>query len=220
MPWLLGVGLQMVSGLVARVSGKVDVPGRALGRSRAARPNSAARRRCCAARRARPRLAGHGTQPQASGVQRGGRQGHACHAPCREGGRQPRRVKPEAGATNPDTTARNARTSACRSGRVLRTTAHRPPGFRTAPDGHLRDQVAAQSKAALRALPKPGCRPCSVRRQPTGRPALRGRWRAAPDRRPARTPAATFPLVSAIPEHGLRSRERRFESCRGHCSKA
>jgi hypothetical protein len=38
------------------------------------------------------------------------------------------------------------------------------------------------------------------------RPALPGCRRAAPDPRPARTPAITFPLASAIPGNGLRSR--------------
>jgi hypothetical protein len=53
------------------------------------------------------------------------------------------------------------------------------------------------------------------------------RRRAAPHTRPAGTPAATFPLVSAIPGNGLRSRcswrqpappcPRRRRSCRPSC---
>jgi hypothetical protein len=42
--------------------------------------------------------------------------------------------------------------------------------------------------------------------------------RAVPDTRPGRTPASTFPQARGMHGNGLRSRERRFESCRGHCS--
>ena len=41
-----------------------------------------------------------------------------------------------------------------------------------------------------------------------------------PDTCPGRTPASMFRLVRRIHGNGLRSRERRFESCRGHCSEA
>jgi hypothetical protein len=40
--------------------------------------------------------------------------------------------------------------------------------------------------------------------------------RPVPDTCPEGSPAGTFPLVSARWCHALRSRERRFESCRGH----
>jgi hypothetical protein len=43
---------------------------------------------------------------------------------------------------------------------------------------------------------------------------------AVPDTCPGRTPARTFPLVRRVHGNGLRSRERRFESCREHWSKA
>jgi len=46
------------------------------------------------------------------------------------------------------------------------------------------------------------------------------RRRAAPYTRPAKISASTFRPVRAIQGHGLRSRERRFESCRGHSSEA
>jgi hypothetical protein len=38
--------------------------------------------------------------------------------------------------------------------------------------------------------------------------------------RPDKISASMFPLVRATHGNGLRSRERRFESCRGHCSKS
>jgi len=44
--------------------------------------------------------------------------------------------------------------------------------------------------------------------------------RVAPDMRPDRTFGSTFWQVRAIQGNGLRSRERRFESCRGHWSEA
>ena len=42
------------------------------------------------------------------------------------------------------------------------------------------------------------------------------RRRAAPYTRPDKISANTFRQVRAIQGNGLRSRERRFESCRGH----
>jgi hypothetical protein len=42
------------------------------------------------------------------------------------------------------------------------------------------------------------------------------RRRAAPDMRPGKISASMFPLVRGIHSNPLRSRERRFESCRGH----
>jgi hypothetical protein len=44
------------------------------------------------------------------------------------------------------------------------------------------------------------------------------RRRAAPDTRPGKISANKFRQVRAIQGNGLRSRERRFESCRGHPS--
>ena len=44
------------------------------------------------------------------------------------------------------------------------------------------------------------------------------RRRTAPYTRPDKISASTFPLVRATHSDGLRSRERRFESCRGHWS--
>jgi hypothetical protein len=47
-----------------------------------------------------------------------------------------------------------------------------------------------------------------------GTPAGKARG-AAPDTRPAKIAASAFPLVRVLHGNGLRSRERRFESCRG-----
>ena len=44
------------------------------------------------------------------------------------------------------------------------------------------------------------------------------RRRAAPDTRPDKISASMFPLVRGVHSNVLRSRERRFESCRGHWS--
>ena len=45
------------------------------------------------------------------------------------------------------------------------------------------------------------------------------RW-AAPDTRTHKTPASMFPQARGMHSNGLRSRERRFESCRGHSNPA
>jgi len=109
--------------------------------------------------------------------------------------------------------------SARRSPSGLHVAAHRPPGSARRRTATSATRLPPISGAALRASPKPGCRSRNVRRKPAGGLHCRRR-QAAPDTRPARTPAATFPLVSAISRNGLRSRERRFESCRGHWSEA
>jgi hypothetical protein len=44
------------------------------------------------------------------------------------------------------------------------------------------------------------------------------RRRTAPYTRPDKISASMFPLVKRKHGNGLRSRERRFESCRGHWS--
>ena len=44
--------------------------------------------------------------------------------------------------------------------------------------------------------------------------------RVAPDTRPGKMRQSAFALVRAVQGNSLRSRERRFESCRGHCSEA
>jgi len=45
-------------------------------------------------------------------------------------------------------------------------------------------------------------------------------WWVAPDTRPGKTRDSAFALVKAVQGNSLRSRERRFESYRGHCSEA
>ena len=44
--------------------------------------------------------------------------------------------------------------------------------------------------------------------------------RVVPDTRPGTASEGTFWQLRAVQRNGLRSRERRFESCRGHCSGA
>jgi len=98
----------------------------------------------------------------------------------------------------------------------LRVAGHRPPGSARRRTATSATRLPPISRAALRTSRK-----VSIMRRETkaGREACTaGRRRAAPDARPARTPPAAFPLVSAIPGNGLRSRERGFESCRGHWS--
>src|SRR6476660_273114 len=56
---------------------------------------------------------------------------------------------------------------------------------------------------------------CSVRRNAGRMPAER-RW-AGPYTCPVKISASMFPLVRGIHGNALRSRERRFESCLGHC---
>ena len=73
--------------------------------------------------------------------------------------------------------------------------------------------------AALRASPKPGCRSCSVRRIAARTPSLRSVGGLRPIRARTRSLRACFPLVRAMHSNPLRSRARRFESCRGHRSR-
>ena len=96
----------------------------------------------------------------------------------------------------------------------LHVAGHRPPGSARRRTATSATRLPPISRAALRTSRKV---PIMQRESKADREAcIAGRRRAAPDARPARTPAAAFPLVSAIPGNGLRSRERRFESCRGH----
>ena len=59
--------------------------------------------------------------------------------------------------------------------------------------------------------------PASVPAISRGRPTFPGRPdRAAPDMRPGRPRGSAFPQARGVHSNPLRSRERRFESCRGH----
>src|SRR5215813_14572232 len=100
----------------------------------------------------------------------------------------------------------NARTSANPGvGRPsgLRVATHTPPEFSTAPDGHLRDQVAAHIEGGATRLTEAwvSIMRCETKADREGCTA--GRRRAAPNTRPVRKPASTFLLVSAIPGNGL-----------------
>jgi len=116
---------------------------------------------------------------------------------------------------------RNARYSAYHAdpgvGRTgLRVAACRPLVRRS--DGDLRDQVAAHIEGGAARLTEARLSIVWCETKPDREACTAGRRQPAPDTRPARTTEITFPLVSAIPGNGLRSRERRFESCRGHWS--
>jgi hypothetical protein len=71
-------------------------------------------------------------------------------------------------------------------------------------------------RARLRRLSPP--RPVTHHRPPARPcPAV---IRPVPNTCPEGSPTSTFALVRAVQSNGLRSRERRFESCRGHSSEA
>jgi hypothetical protein len=83
-------------------------------------------------------------------------------------------------------------------------------------DGHLRDKVAAHiaGGAARLTEARVSIMRCKTKRRPDAFAAERRR--SAPYTRPDKISASMFPLVRATHGNGLRSRARRFESCRGH----
>jgi hypothetical protein len=83
-------------------------------------------------------------------------------------------------------------------------------------DGHLRDKVAAHVDGGAARLAE--ARVLIMQRKTKRRAAAFAAEcrRAAPDTRPDKISAGTFRRVRAIQGNGLRSRARRFESCRGH----
>jgi hypothetical protein len=89
--------------------------------------------------------------------------------------------------------------------------------WRAIPIGHGASTAAARYNCPLR--------PAEVRGQVWRPPAVKHHVRrqgradvrpAMPDTCPGRTPVKTFWLVRRVHSNPLRSRERRFESCRGH----
>jgi hypothetical protein len=82
-------------------------------------------------------------------------------------------------------------------------------------DGHLHDKVAAHIDGGAGGLTE--ARVSIMQRKTKRRPdaCAAERRRTAPYTRPDKISASMFPLVRATHSNPLRSRERRFESCRG-----
>ena len=88
----------------------------------------------------------------------------------------------------------------------------------TEQSGHLRDKVAAHAHIGGGAVRLTEARVSIMQRKTKRRPDASAAEcrRAAPYMRPGKISASTFWQVRAIQGNGLRSRARRFESCRGH----